>query len=627
MSMKHMIKKAIKYFLIFTIIVDFMPVLYDSDIVSATEDNTPSSTVYATKEELMNAFTPDENGVSNRFGKIAFGREADDEPIQWYILGRDSGVEGDNIMLFPIYGISPVMNRNGNTAIYKIDAESYTHYDANLDMGIYKVAPTKPLAPSHYGASDLRHTFRSMEESHFTATERALLNETTVKTYDVVNKIEYTTTEKLYALHADNYTDDYLYIGSTNNKMDLATYCSRGGGFWLRSSYGPSMTLLGQCYPRDHAHIYTMVDNNFSVRPATNVNISSVIFAAGAVNATSSGILAGRLYAIGDLKGYGDSPMYLRYDGKNKNIGEAWYNTALGIITAKKDKAAKGTVAVVIQGKNESKDWYYSKTITETEKVYTSDIIKALQDKVSMYSISLDDCKIWIETTEDGIAYAKSAIPVIPVDTVDITGVSEPVPMQKLDTVADTSSIEISDTSIIWTCNGVEVTGDAQYSTSYIANVTITLNNEYGFSSKVLAMLNGKKCEANVNQDGTVTMSYKFITKEKPSEATTVPQTETMENLSTENTTEETTTIRLSDTDNTKEPTTEEITTEEATEIEEAGAVTTDDDSEAKKNNNWCWIIWLVIFMLIIIVFIIIVILKKKNDDKTTEDNEENSIK
>ena len=351
--MNQILKKAIVLCIAFTIIVTLMPIFYDADVVSATEDNNPSSNVYATKEELMNAFTPDENGKSNKYGKVALGKESNGDPIQWYILGRDSGVAGDNIIIFPIYGIM------GYTVAFKSDAESYTDYNVDSDMGIYEIAPTKSLAPSHYGASDLRHTLRYLEESMFTSTERVLLNETTVKTFDDINKIEYTTTEKLYALHADNYTDDYLYIGSSNIKLDLRTYCSLGGDFWLRSSYGDIRALFGQCYPREYSHLYSVVDNDWgAVRPAANVNISSVIFASGAINATSSGILADRLYATCNQWGYGDSPMYLRYDGKNKNIGEVWYNTALGIITAKKDRAAKGTVAVVIQGRNNSKDWY-----------------------------------------------------------------------------------------------------------------------------------------------------------------------------------------------------------------------------------------------------------------------------
>ena len=60
--MNQILKKAIVLCIAFTIIVTLMPIFYDADVVSATEDNNPSSNVYATKEELMNAFTPDENG-------------------------------------------------------------------------------------------------------------------------------------------------------------------------------------------------------------------------------------------------------------------------------------------------------------------------------------------------------------------------------------------------------------------------------------------------------------------------------------------------------------------------------------------------------------------------------------
>ena len=434
----------------------------------------------------MNEFTPDENGLSDKCCKIAYGRDENNRPIEWYILGKDSGVAGDNIMIFPKYNLGEFVNGTLIRVQFKSDCDTYTEYDASLDMGIYETTPTKALAPSHYGASELRKEFRSIEERIFTATERALLNETTVKTFDEINEMEYTTTDKLYALHADDYEDTYVYIGNSNVKMDLKAYGEFTRGFWLRTplaaSYYKGYAVLCTSQTRDVYCDMDFVDDDYHLCPATNVNISSVIFASSALPATSDGILADKIYhTVNHPWGYYDDPMYLRYDGKDKNIGDVWYNADLGIITAKKDRAAKGTVAVVIQGKNESKDWYYSKTITGTEKVYISDVIDELKDKISMSSISLDECKIWIETTEDRITYAKTATSVIPVDTVAITGISEPVPMQELDTVVDNYSSEISDASIIWTCNGVEVKGDAEYSTSYIANITITLKDEYGF--------------------------------------------------------------------------------------------------------------------------------------------------
>ena len=38
-------------------------------------------------------------------GKIAYGRDENNRPIEWYILGKDSGVAGDNIMIFPKYNL------------------------------------------------------------------------------------------------------------------------------------------------------------------------------------------------------------------------------------------------------------------------------------------------------------------------------------------------------------------------------------------------------------------------------------------------------------------------------------------------------------------------------------------
>ena len=66
------------------------------------EDYNPSVFAYATAEHLGDSttFAPDPvNGVGNNIAEIYFG-EKDDNPVSWYILGGDSSVSGNNMMLF-----------------------------------------------------------------------------------------------------------------------------------------------------------------------------------------------------------------------------------------------------------------------------------------------------------------------------------------------------------------------------------------------------------------------------------------------------------------------------------------------------------------------------------------------
>lgn len=62
----------------------------------------PSVSAYATKAQLMDGtFAPDADGTANNIGKLMFGKKPDGiMPQQWYILGKDSGVSGDNTIIF-----------------------------------------------------------------------------------------------------------------------------------------------------------------------------------------------------------------------------------------------------------------------------------------------------------------------------------------------------------------------------------------------------------------------------------------------------------------------------------------------------------------------------------------------
>lgn len=62
----------------------------------------PSVSAYATKAQLMDdTFAPNADGTANNIGKLMFGKKPDGiMPQQWYILGKDSGVTGDNTIIF-----------------------------------------------------------------------------------------------------------------------------------------------------------------------------------------------------------------------------------------------------------------------------------------------------------------------------------------------------------------------------------------------------------------------------------------------------------------------------------------------------------------------------------------------
>lgn len=354
----------------------------------------PSVSAYAAKEQLMDStFASDSNGNATNIGKLVFGKNSDGNAQEWYILGKDKDVLGDNTIIFAASPIATGQKFNSSSSNKTYNYEAGTGYGDS--------AGSKAVFANHYGASELRTALQGMESSNFTAAEQSLMNTTTVTTNDTNNSVTYTTTDKLYALAADGYGSTTIKAG-TNNQTVLAmsSFWSSGDWFRLRSPHvkfvsSALLALPGIGVSRDN------VDWDEQVQPASNLNLTDVLFASAATAASSdtkSGTIAD------------GTAMTLRLDGKDKNIGAVTSRTATGDIFATKGSTT-GDVALVVQGNDGTNDWYYSKQITgtETEIVNISDIKTELGLSAD---IDLLTAKIWLETTDaaDGMIYAVDPI-------------------------------------------------------------------------------------------------------------------------------------------------------------------------------------------------------------------------
>ena len=395
--LKHNFKKGMAFVLSLAMVAGLVPAMSGgaNTVQAATGSGTePSVTAYATKAQLMTAFTPDANGTATTKGKLVFGKKSDGTTAQeWYILGKDEGVSGDNTIIF---AASPIargqkFNSDTNSKIYNYEAN--TGYGDNLgNIEVY---------PNHYGASELRDTLQGMatNTSYFTSAEQGLMNATTVTTKDTKNSsVTYTTTDKLYALQGDYDNDQYLWAGTDDSTvLAMSSYLRNGEWFWLRSPYGGSGDFA-LCADRGYYVILGRVNIDFGspVQPASNLDLSSVLFASAATAASSDT----KSEKITD-----SAAMTLRLDGTGKDIGTATYNTTTDAIKAVKG-ATSQTVALVVQGNDGTNDWYYSKTIGTSETINASNIKSALQLKSD---IDLSACEIWLEITEDNVSYAVNA--------------------------------------------------------------------------------------------------------------------------------------------------------------------------------------------------------------------------
>ena len=485
--------------------------------VNAEKEIEKINTTYVTKEQLMNSFKPYSNGTAVNYGKLVFGKKSDGTTAQeWYILGKDTGVSGDNTI---IVAASPIARGQ------KFNSDISNKNDENLWSDcVYSEATVTEVYANHYGASELRDTLQGMatNTSYFTSAEQGLMNATTVTTKDTKNSsVTYTTTDKLYALQGDYDNDQYLWAGTDDSTvLAMSSYLRNGEWFWLRSPYGGSGDFA-LCADRGYYVILGRVDidSGSPVQPASNLDLSSVLFASAATAASSDT----KSEKITD-----SAAMTLRLDGTGKDIGTVTYNTTTGDIKVVKGTTSQ-TVALVVQGNDGTNDWYYSKQITGTETINASDIKSAL----SLTSdIDLSACKIWLETTDStsNLTYAVNATDIISITSVAITDIDIPVSNTALDTEASctTEGVKSTTPQITWTPSDTT----AGYNTRYTASITLTAATGYEFADNVTATVSGNTATSVTKNaaDDTLTVTKEFTTDKRKIEsvaAPTVPENNT----------------------------------------------------------------------------------------------------
>ena len=378
------LKKPYSFLLVSAMVLAMFPTFSTS--VHAEENQSPTKEQFSTVEELKNYDTNDNDGVKNP-AKVYFGNNNQ----QWWIAGSQSN---DSITLFSASSMRDDVQFESNYMDNKT-------YDDKWNCTYPDREPAE-VFPNHYGASYIRNvTLKEMEASFFTSSEQALINETTIYTDDTKNNSVYSTTDKLYLAYGDQEDYNHITVGknSANDLNDgLRIDPSYWGEsvlelFWIRSPF------VSNDDPNDGNDVLTawpsknypafngaQTSNVEKIRPAFELNSSTILFASAVPSATSTGNLT-----LQDTDG--DGAFTLRYDaGKySKNLGSAVisYDDSKVILT----DVPNGTY-LVAQNSNGA----YAKQITnETE--------------VSASGMNLDNfanCKIWLETTDTAnrITYA-----------------------------------------------------------------------------------------------------------------------------------------------------------------------------------------------------------------------------
>ena len=516
--------KKLKIFLLTLLMV--IKVLPVNTIAEGEQTTAPDVTVYAPKDDMMGeTFAPNSNGTAKNIGKILFGKNSSGNSQEWYILGADSGVNDgkNNTIIFatsPIVATGQVFEDAPNN---KTDSSLWSDCD-------YNGVNVTEVYRNHYGASDLRVALQNMaaNTSYFTTAEQGLMNPTTVTTEDKKNKddskkyLTYTTTDKLYALMSDDYGSSYTTIkaGSDNSTViSMSSYWSSGTWFWLRSPEINSGGMALVAYPGNHVCEFSVIIGS-AVQPASNLNLTNVLFASAAQAGTTDKIEDG-------------TAMTLRLDGAKQEyinefgtIGTVVYDSTNGIIKATKGSTDKA-VTLVVQGKN-GDNWYYSQTVDNTFAISVDDI----ENVLNIANVNLNNCKIWLEISDDNVSYAveASSASISTITSVDIKEIDAPKANTELDITASCDTIGVDNTkpSVKWNSDSVK----ADYYAQYTASVELIADMAHIFADTVSATINsiGENVIVVKNSNGTLTVSYTFPKTNDKLVSATNPDPITVEN-------------------------------------------------------------------------------------------------
>ena len=449
-----------------------------------------------------------EERTAANVGVLAFGKNRAKKTQKWYILGPDKSIKGDNTVIFTVQdGIIPLTRPINDACKYSTTINDRAYKDR---YGTYPTGKEPTTVPcNHYGASTLRAELNKIasDTACFSTAQQNLLNTTTITTTTYrLDRVDYTYTnsDKLYAPVFNPSYEKLIRIGSKDQIwISTQVYWDSQNPTWTRSAvknygdhvYAVSRTLNSKGYLKDQ-----LIKAGSA---ASNLNLTDVLFASSAEAATSD-------TAVSDEIAQGKA-MTLRLNGDGKDIGTVTCNADAGQINAKKGNTADN-VALVVQGNDGTKDWYYSKQISGTDNVIVnaSDITA---ESNTPSAIDLTNCKIWLEVTEDSVAYAVEAtatkdVVKTNISSVEITDIDTPVSNTALDTsaVCATQGVSTTAPAVTWTPNDI----NAGYNTSYTASVTLAASANYEFTDSVIVTINGNSASVTKNEDGTLTAIYTF---------------------------------------------------------------------------------------------------------------------
>ena len=396
-------KKTIPVIIVLAMLVTLIPSLSES-AYAETVMEPPTSNTYIDGSELTDADMNYGLTTGKKAQAVYFGTNGEPytnyvgQKQKWWIAGHDA--RGLVLMCDPKQPLKA-------SQLFSSSAQPKEFDPA---YGNYENPHSNPVYPSHYGASELRNVLKGLatDESYFTQAEQAMMKETTVYTYDFANSMTYSTIDKLY-LAAGGYNSGEVTVGQNavdsskagneqvHNGLKIGLKKGNPYGspfterdsdtfnFWTRSAADDLNNLALHAIPSIQVFAGQTNQTRDAVVPAFALDPGNVLFASAAP--------AGESYTEIDE----NKTMTFRCDGRDRINSTA---TFTGNSVAVHYDDSDADFYLYVQGRDSAGDWVFSQKI-EWEADFPASYIH--------HGANLTNCKVWLETVEDNIAYAKPA--------------------------------------------------------------------------------------------------------------------------------------------------------------------------------------------------------------------------
>lgn len=373
-------KKIVALLMSLCLLMGSMPVL--PGLSKKVRAAAPEMLGFATKDQLLSDFSMD-GTVNKKVQKVYFGQNGNGAEQSWLIAGKDPAA-ADGLVLFAAAPLKKYQRFDS----YECNKKYSEDWECT-----YKNKPTKVFG-NHYGGSELRSFLKSMssDPAYFSAAEQKFMRKTAIKTEDPKNNEVYTVKDKLYAAYGRS-GETSVTVGTNEEDnldgglhIDLKKYeTGKAFYFWLRSPDPKCDHYARYARPSGNVLDY-IVGQLYDVVPALQLDLSSVVFASAAPEASSD-----------DTSKNMGEVLRFRFDAGGR-IGSA-------VIRNHKVAEITGTASdryLVVQ--NNSGVW--------TKKVDAAASIGANKITIGGTQLSsFEGCKVWLEKTgSDKILRAAMAV-------------------------------------------------------------------------------------------------------------------------------------------------------------------------------------------------------------------------